>query len=252
MAQSPQQTPSLGSNPNLVLVVGAGALIAFGLIKRSTVGTVIAAAGGFLAYKGFTQDNPKPFTAKARFRINTTTDEAYKIWSDTGHLPRFMTHIESIEVLDKTHSKWTAKTPGKVPLTWTGVITEDVPGKRIAWSTTPDSAIQTDGFVEFADDPLGRGIFVTTQSHFSLPAGPLASTLYSLLGKNPDFIAREDLRHFKSLLETGEIATVEGQSHGTRGMLGNLERALYREATNPPVAQAEGAPREQPGVLQHA
>ena len=260
MAQAPQKKPSLGSNPNLSLLLGAGALIAVGLIKRSKSGAAMAAAGSFLAYKGFTEDNPKPFTAKARFRVNTTTDEAYKLWRDFAGLPRFMTHIESVEVLDGTRSRWTAKPPArlsatsssKTPLTWTAELTEDTPGKRIAWRTTADSAIQTDGFAEFADDPLGRGIFVTTQSRFNLPAGPLASTLYSLLGKNPDFIAREDLRHLKSLLEAGEIATVEGQSHGTRGLKGNIERALYREASNPPEGQAQDAPSEQPAELQHA
>ena len=252
MAQAPKKKPSLGSTPNLSLLIGAGALVLVGLIKRSKSGAALAAAGSFLAYKGFTEDNPKPFTAKARFKINATTDEGYKLWRDFAGLPRFMTHIESVEVLDAQRSKWTAKSPGNVPLSWTAELTDDLPGKRIAWRTTADSAIQTDGFVEFANDPLGRGIFVTTQSHFSLPAGPLASTLYSLLGKNPDFIAREDLRHFKSLLEAGEIATVEGQSHGPRGIKGNIERALYREASNPPQGQAAGAPSEQPAELQHA
>jgi len=260
MAQDPQNKPSFGSNPNLSLLIGAGALIAVGLIRRSKTGAAMAAAGGFLAYKGFTEDAPKPFIAKARFQINASTDEAYKLWRDLGGLPRFMTHIASVEVLDERRSKWTAKAPAKLSsatssktsLSWTAELTEDEPGKRIAWRSTADSAIQTDGFVEFANDPLGRGIFVTSQSHFGLPSGPLASTLYSLLGKNPDFIAREDLRHFKSLLEAGEMPTVEGQSHGPRGIKGNIERVLYRETSNPPTGQAASAPTEQPGVLQHA
>ena len=160
MAQSPEKKPSLGSNPNLSLLIGAGALIVAGLVKRKASGAAMAAAGGFLAYKGFTENNPKPFTAKARFRINCTTEAAYGLWRDLSALPHFMTHIESVKVLDDKHSLWTAKPPArlakaassKTPIAWTAELTEDHPGKRIAWRTTADSAIQTDGFVEFTDD----------------------------------------------------------------------------------------------------
>ncbi len=242
---TPQKKGTLSESPKLSLLLGAGALVVIGLMKRSKSGTAMAAAGGVLAYKGLSQDNPKPFTATARFRINTSREEAYKLWRDLAGLPRFMTHIKSVEVLDGNRSRWTAKGPAKTPVSWTAELTDDQPGKRIAWRSTADSPVQTDGSVEFTDDPLGRGIFVSTASRFNLPSGPLANTLYSLLGKNPAFIAREDLRHFKSLLETGEMPTVEGQSHGPRGVKGKIERVMYRETSNPPEAQAPGALAEQ-------
>jgi hypothetical protein len=37
-----------------------------------------------------------------------------------------------------------------------------------------------------------------------------------LLGKDPSFLMHQDLRRLKALIETGELPTTEGQSHGPR------------------------------------
>jgi hypothetical protein len=58
------------------------------------------------------------------------------------------------------------------------------------------------------------------------------------MGKNPNFVLKEDLRRFKALLETGESPTTVGQTHGPRGVHGHLEQVLFRETTNHPLPQA--------------
>jgi uncharacterized membrane protein len=37
---------------------------------------------------------------------------------------------------------------------------------------------------------------------------------------------REDLRRFKELMETGEVATTDGQPHGTRSLIGHLHNPI--------------------------
>ncbi len=44
----------------------------------------------------------------------------------------------------------------------------------------------------------------------------MGATIAKLFGKNPESQIDEDLRRMKQLLETGEIATTEGQSSGRR------------------------------------
>jgi hypothetical protein len=43
-----------------------------------------------------------------------------------------------------------------------------------------------------------------------------------MLGRDPNSEAREDLRRFKQLIETGEIPTTRGQPSGQRSWLGKL------------------------------
>jgi hypothetical protein len=50
--------------------------------------------------------------------------------------------------------------------------------------------------------------------------------LAKLLGKDPNFMMRQDLRRLKALIETGEIPTVEGQSHGPRSGVAAVARVV--------------------------
>jgi len=50
------------------------------------------------------------------------------------------------------------------------------------------------------------------------PAGELGHAVAKLFGKDPSFIMRQDLRRLKALMETGEIPTIEGQTHGPRSL----------------------------------
>jgi uncharacterized membrane protein len=46
------------------------------------------------------------------------------------------------------------------------------------------------------------------------PAGKLGSIVAKLFGEEPEQQVADDLRRFKSLMETGTIMTVEGQPSG--------------------------------------
>jgi hypothetical protein len=48
------------------------------------------------------------------------------------------------------------------------------------------------------------------------PAGAAGQAVAKMFGKNPSFLIRQDLRRMKALIETGEIPTIEGQTHGRR------------------------------------
>jgi hypothetical protein len=50
--------------------------------------------------------------------------------------------------------------------------------------------------------------------NYNPPAGKVGAKLASLLGGEPAQLIKDDLRRLKQVLETGEIATVEGQSSG--------------------------------------
>jgi hypothetical protein len=54
----------------------------------------------------------------------------------------------------------------------------------------------------------------------------VGSGFAKLLGKDPSFLMQQDLRRLKALMETGEIPTTEGQSHGPRDTITGVARVL--------------------------
>jgi len=222
------------------LVVGATALIAYGLTRRSKAGTALAAAGGLLAYKAV-QTTPTTADTRAVFLVNASPEQAYTLWRNFAGLPRFMVHLKSVRELDSRRSEWVAVGPGQREVRWNAEITEDKTNQRIAWRSLPDSDVQTSGSVDFRADPQGRGTFVTANVQYAIPGGALMSGLAAFFGKNPEFVVREDVRRFKQLLETGEVPTTRGQTHGPRGIHGHTEQFLFREKTNLPDPQVAPA-----------
>lgn len=222
------------------LVFGATALVAYGLTRRSKTGTALAAAGGLLAYKASQATTGKSDT-RAVFLVNASPEEAYTLWRNFAGLPRFMVHLKSVRELDRRRSEWTAIGPGQREIHWNAEITEDTPNRRIAWRSLPNSEVHTTGSVDFRPDPQGRGTFVSAHVEYGLPGGSLTSGLAALFGKNPEFVVREDVRRFKQLLESGEVPTTRGQTHGPRGVHGQTAQVLLREKTNLPDPQTAPA-----------
>ena len=222
------------------LVIGAAALIGYGLTRRSKVGTALAAAGGLLAYKAC-QVSPSESETHAVFLVNASPAQSYELWRNFSGLPRFMVHLKSVRDLGGSRSEWIALGPGQREIRWNAEITEDTANERIAWRSLPNSDVLTSGSVEFRPDPQNRGTFVSVNVQYGLPGGLLTSGLAALFGKNPEFVVREDVRRFKQLLETGEVPTTLGQTHGPRGIHGHTEQFLFREKANLPVPQVASA-----------
>jgi hypothetical protein len=67
--------------------------------------------------------------------------------------------------------------------------------------------------------------------------GKLASAWETIVGRNPKQAVIENLRHFKSLVETGEIPRSQSAPHGKRGVIGDAKRSLYGEKVATPPGE---------------
>jgi uncharacterized membrane protein len=141
--------------------------------------------------------------------INTPRQALYAFWRDFRNLPLFMENIESVQVYDERRSHWTVKGPGGSTVEWDSVIVEDIAGELIAWSSTGKSEVPNSGRIEFRDTTNGRGTQVTVNIVYEPPVGKLGKAVAKLFGREPNIQARQDLRRFKQLMETGEIPTSE-------------------------------------------
>jgi uncharacterized membrane protein len=154
--------------------------------------------------------------------ISKTPQECYEFWRKRTNAPVFMRHIESVSEIDEKTSRWVAKLPGGKRVEWESRITDDVPGKRLAWHSLHQSPLVHAGAVSFDPAPGGRGTVVRVVFHYRAPATPGGTAAARALSFGPAFEITEDLRRFKQLLETGEIATTRGQPAGRRSLIARM------------------------------
>ena len=138
--------------------------------------------------------------------VNRHPEEVYAFWHDFENLPRFMSHLQSVEITGQGRSHWKAKGPAGRTVEWDAIIVEDEPNQRIAWETVAGSGIDHAGAVRFQPAPGNRGTEVRVELRYAPRAGRLGSTLAKLFGEAPEEQIQADLRAFKSAMEIGEIA----------------------------------------------
>jgi uncharacterized membrane protein len=222
----------------------SGAAVAVIGLKRlkqdsSAGGAALAAAGGALIYRSATgfcpvyaaagintagdrHDTREALSGSGGVQvveamtINRPAIELYSHWRRLVDLPRFMDHLVAITVIDPRRSRWIAKAPAGRTVEWEAEIFNEIPGELIAWRTLPGSAVISAGSVRFKPAPAGRGTEVKINLQYDPPAGKAGAGLAWLLGYDPSQTIHEDLRRFKQLMETGELATTEGQPRGVR------------------------------------
>jgi uncharacterized membrane protein len=139
--------------------------------------------------------------------INRPRPDVYAFWRDLENLPAFMENIVSITVADETRSHWVVQAPGNKTVEWDAIIVEDIPNQLIGWKSADGSDITHSGHIEFRDAQGGRGTEVTATILYDPPGGALGKIVAKLFQEEPKIQSRRDLRRFKQLMETGEIAT---------------------------------------------
>jgi uncharacterized membrane protein len=137
--------------------------------------------------------------------IGKPAQELYDFWRKFERFPEFMDNVREIKRIDETRSEWLIEAPGGATVSLKTRIVEDIPGKTIAWVSEPDSQIEHEGRVEFADAPPGRGTYVRLLLRYTPPAGELGRLVAKIMQREPNVQARRDLRRFKQLMETGEV-----------------------------------------------
>jgi uncharacterized membrane protein len=138
--------------------------------------------------------------------INRPAHELYEFWRDPTNLLAVMENISSIERIDAKRSRWTVKAPAGREVSWESVVTADVPGEEITWQSAPGADVANSGRVSF-QDAGARGTVVRAVIAYDPPGGTIGQFIAKLFQREPRVQARRDLRRFKQLMETGEIAT---------------------------------------------
>lgn len=219
--------------------VGGLGLIAWGLARRSLPGLLLAGVGAALAWRGYSGrcqiysalgiDTARSATPHDYFThgihveesvtINKPKEEVYRFWRSFENLPKFMKHLESVQVLGEGRSRWRAKAPAGQSVEWEAEIINEQEGELIAWSSLEGADVDNAGSVRFLDAPGGRGTEIRVTIEYIPPAGRLGSWIAWAFGEEPSVQIAEDLRRLKELLESGEVgaAAVHAAAAGPSG-----------------------------------
>lgn len=223
-------------------------LVAAGLARRSLFGLAVAGAGGYLVYDGLQSEQPIPLrlwkpaaavNVERCVTIQKSSGELFDYLRTASNLPRFMSHLESVEPESENVALFQARGPFGMKFNWKAKIMEERANSSILWQSLEGSEVQNSGRIELNELPADRGTELRLQLTYIPPAGRLGWAVSMMLGKNPEQTVREDLRRLKQLLEAGEFATTDGQPAGPRSRSFQLANRL-----NP----AQGAPRSTPVV----
>jgi uncharacterized membrane protein len=213
----------------LASAVLGGALVLLGLKRGSLGGVALAAAGGGFILHGTRERAParhrvgihsrtlqrRSATGEMRERavlqrsitIQQPAQELYRAWRSAGTLSRVMGHYADVTDVGPDRQHWRLQGPRGTSLEWDSHIVEEHPGELLRWESLEGSQLSAGGWVRFRPAPADWGTEVTLKLEFSPPGGALGQAAMKLLGAAPSVLAHVALRRFKSLMETGEIAT---------------------------------------------
>lgn len=227
---------NVGGQERLISAMAGSVLALYGLRRFSLGGLATAAVGGGLLYRGVTGHCPayeqlgkstvgegaspeqyfeRGIHVVATFTINKPAEELYRFWHNFENLPKFMTHVRSVSAADDKRSHWVVDGPAGKSIHWDAEVINDEPNRLIAWRSLGGAEVDNAGSVNFNQLDHDRGTEVKVVLDYIPPAGKVGATLAWFFGKSGQQQVREDLRHFKEMMEAGEIPTTEGQPVGS-------------------------------------
>lgn len=232
----PALAVNVGDKERLFSVLAGSVLGIYGLTRSTLGGVGLAAAGGSLLFRGMTghcylyqalgvnTTTPRGSATSVRaghgIRVEENTiiarDAAtlWRFWRKLENVGRFMQHLDRVEELGEKRSRWVAKAPLGYRVQWEAEIINEKENELIAWRSVDGSDVDTAGSVHFHELPHGRGTEMRVVLKYDAHSAQLAAPLARIMGESPQQQIREDLRCFKQVMETGELATTQGQPRG--------------------------------------
>ena len=214
----------------LSMLGGGGAILA-GLSRRSWAGLGLAAVGAAFLYRGATSHcalyqalgvntadtntlgRRKVRTGRAvkvqrSIKIDRPAEDLFRFWRNFENLPRIMTHVQSVQVINDRLSHWvvSALPAGAQTVEWDAEIVNEIDNELIGWRSLQGSDVDNAGSVHFQRAADGRGTDVTVTLQYDPPGGALGAQVARWLGEDPERKIEEDLQRFKRAMES-EVAT---------------------------------------------
>ncbi|MEA2255551.1 MAG: hypothetical protein QOG35_1596 [Solirubrobacteraceae bacterium] len=140
-----------------------------------------------------------PMKAKASITVGQPRDEVQRRWREFEQQGGDASRLGPIEVLDEHAGS-------------------------IRWRTADRAAAKASGMALFVDAPGDRGTEIHLELEYEVTGGAVGAAVKKVIGDEPLQMAKDDLRRFKQLVETGEIARSDGAPTGHSARLQPKQR----------------------------
>lgn len=255
------QGVNVGQSERLASGVIGGLLLLIGFKRRTLGGTALAVLGATLIERGLSghsrlyqwtgqntasprpADSPAPSNAgqsvaqleagddtpppaqpgeiKHAITIGKPIELVYEFWRDGDNLAQIMSNFAEVTVVEGGDAHWKMKAPLGQSIEWDTRVTEDTVNERVRWESLPGALLRNEGTMTFRPAPGNRGTEVLLHFKFEAPGGALGDKATKLFNLVPSGIASKSLHNFKSLMETGELATLKGNVSARTDALAN-------------------------------
>lgn len=182
-----------------VLATALGA----GLLARGVTGfcPITATVGG--GRRGDTREalgGRRGVHVKESILVRAPRETVYDFWRSLPNLPRFMTHLERVDIISDTRSHWVTRGPAGSQVEWDAELINDRRPDLIAWRSIEGAQVASAGSVRFRE-MLDGGTEITVRLQYEPPAGKLGAWVSALLGEDPARQIHDDLRRLKLLFD---------------------------------------------------
>lgn len=181
---------------------------------------------------------PSPADDDGRLWVRTTgliqrdPQELYTLWRNVEAAPMWQEHLSEVRVTGETTSHWVMRSGNKT-IEWDSEIVADEPGRHIAWRSIAGE-FEHAGEVMFEPVPGTDGTQVTVLHQFEL--SKIASAWETMTEGNPKRAVLQNLRHFKTLAETGQALPRQDQPHPSKGLANRIKELSFGETIEMPPA----------------
>jgi uncharacterized membrane protein len=148
--------------------------------------------------------------------VRTSPEEVYAFWRRLDQLPTFMAHVDEVTTTGDRTSHWKVSAPFGRTVEWDAEITDEDPGRSIAWKSTGKADVENEGVVRFNPAPRDQGTEIHATIRYTMPGGKLGEAVARYFGEDPHQQLDDDLRRLKQILETGEVVRSDGAPGGKR------------------------------------
>jgi uncharacterized membrane protein len=220
----PRRNQKMSAESRVLYGLAGGALLIYGISRRSWLREAFAVIGADLLSYGATGHHLYEALGVTRghareragtriphqvgvqvqrsVHVNAPPRKAYDFVRDLENLPRFMEHVKNISKKDERRSHWVVKAPAGTQVEWDAEIINDLPGELIAWRSINNPDIDSAGSVRFERAVGDEGTVIRVSMQYLPPAGILGATVAKLFGEEPEQQLKDDLGRLKVALES--------------------------------------------------
>lgn len=209
-------------------------MVGYGLSnRRSLRGAASTAVGGWLVYRGVSGHcsafeaagvdtarrqrprlepgaSPHAQSVERSITVLQSPDEIQEYWIDPEILSQIAGPGVDVTWAGEDRIRWTVDAPFGRTRSWQLQLAEERPGELVRWESTEGALVPSEATVRFEPAPADRGTEVHLEVRWDPPGGRFGAAVLERLGVVPASFLTRALRRAKSIAETGEPPTLEG------------------------------------------